>query len=80
MLVLLVVEGVALAANMRSAKAAKRAVCFNILRKSPLRFQLSLLETFYQQESIGFIWEFPNLEKVFPKLGTQGEGLCLSDY
>jgi len=78
--VLLAVRGLALAANMRSIKAAKRTVCFNILRKSPLRFQLSLLETFYPQESIEFIWEFPNSEKVFPKLGILGEGLCLSDY
>lgn len=68
------VRGDALAANMRSVKAAKRAVCFNILRKSPLRFQLSLLETFYPQESIEFIWEFPNPEKVFPKLGILREG------
>lgn len=41
---------------------------------------MSLLETFYQQESIGFIWEFPNPEKVFPKLGTRGEGGGMFDY
>jgi hypothetical protein len=73
-LVALAVKGFALAANMRSAKHAKRAVCFNIKKISFKRFQLSLQETFYPQQSIEVTWEFPNSEKLFPELGIGGEG------
>jgi hypothetical protein len=69
------VRGLALAANMKSAKHAKRAVSFNILEKVSLK--QSLLESFYPQESIEVTWEFPNSEKLFPKLGTCGEGWSL---
>jgi hypothetical protein len=57
---------------MKSAKHAKRAVGFNILEKISLK--RSLLESFYPQESVEVTWEFPNSEKLFPELGTQGEG------
>jgi hypothetical protein len=72
MLLELTVKGVALAANMKSAKHAKRTVGFNILEK--ISSKRSLLESFYPQESVEVTWEFPNSEKLFPKLGTRGEG------
>jgi hypothetical protein len=70
-----VVWGGALAAKMRSAKHAKRTVGFNIIENLLKSFQQSLLESFYPQESIRLIWEFPNPEKLFPELGTLGEGM-----
>jgi hypothetical protein len=63
---------------MRSAKHAKRTVGFNIIENLLKSFQQSLLESFYPQESIRLIWEFPNPEKLFPELGTLGEGDGLS--
>jgi hypothetical protein len=46
-------------------------------RVSLKRFQSILLEPCYPQESIGFIWEFPNPEKVFPELGILEEEVFL---
>jgi hypothetical protein len=73
-LIALAVRGLALAANRKNAKHAKRTIGLNIFESLLKSFQQSLLESFYPQESIGFICEFPNPEKLFPKLGTCGEG------
>jgi hypothetical protein len=68
----LAVKGLALAANMKSAKHAKRTVGFNILEK--ISSKRSLLESSIRKNLLKLLWEFPNSEKLFPKLGTRGEG------
>jgi hypothetical protein len=71
----LAVKGVALAANMRSAKDTKRTVCFNIVRKFSLEVPTESARNFL---SVRIYWVYLGISefgKGFSRIGNTGGGM-----